>query len=158
MSNIVTKYHSVPKSNFDEPLVDEILPRLYIGDASAALNYDFLKKKGFTHIVNAAKEIPSPFSGEFSYLNLKLDDSLDQNLSSALDRSFSYINGVLTYAAEPRVLVHCAAGISRSSSVIIYYLMRHYGYSFDRALKFIKKYHPQTRPNLSFENQLKSLA
>lgn len=48
------------------------------------------------------------------------------------------------------VLVHCFAGISRSSSGIIAYLMNKYGQTFTEALAYCKAKRPIVDPNPGF--------
>jgi atypical dual specificity phosphatase len=53
------------------------------------------------------------------------------------------------------VIVHCAAGISRSASVVIAYLMEYYNFPLSKALKFVKDTRRIVDPNEGF---LQSLA
>lgn len=52
-------------------------------------------------------------------------------------------------------LVHCQAGISRSTTIVVSYLMRHNAHSFDEAYKYVKKMRPIVSPNISFVGALK---
>lgn len=54
------------------------------------------------------------------------------------------------------ILVHCMAGISRSVSMIIYYLMKKYNLSYDNSYYIIKHTRPIVNPNESFKTQLKA--
>jgi protein-tyrosine phosphatase len=53
------------------------------------------------------------------------------------------------------VLVHCMAGISRSSAVIIAYMMRRLSVSLENALAYVKAKRPKINPNEGFIHQLK---
>jgi len=53
------------------------------------------------------------------------------------------------------VLVHCKAGISRSPSFIIAYLIWKRHISFDKAYDLVGKVHPLALPNSSFQEQLR---
>jgi len=57
-----------------------------------------------------------------------------------------------------KVLVHCVAGVSRSASMCIAYLMQHHGMSLEEAKAKVKKQRPCTRPNESFMKQLKEFS
>ncbi len=59
---------------------------------------------------------------------------------------------------KDHVLIHCNEGQSRSVSVIIYYMIRKYGTSFDRALAHIKNIKHDVRPNSVFERRLRHLS
>ena len=53
------------------------------------------------------------------------------------------------------ILVHCAAGHSRSASVLAYYLMGEYGMSWQQALRMIAAGRPSISPNPGFCEQLR---
>ena len=53
-----------------------------------------------------------------------------------------------------RVLVHCVAGISRSPTLAMAYLMRSRSLTCDEAYKFVKQRRPSVSPNLNFMGQL----
>jgi len=52
------------------------------------------------------------------------------------------------------VLVHCAAGISRCSVILISYLMQKYGWSYEECLQKLQGARPCCRPNMGFIKQL----
>lgn len=54
------------------------------------------------------------------------------------------------------VLVHCNAGVSRSSSIVIGYLMQREGLSFEDAYSQVKLARPSVHPNPGFYQQLQS--
>lgn len=56
--------------------------------------------------------------------------------------------------SNAKVLVHCHQGISRSASVIIYYVMKQYHELFYDALLFVKEKKPNINPNPNFGSQL----
>jgi len=52
------------------------------------------------------------------------------------------------------VLVHCAAGVSRSATVVLGYLMSRHNYTLAAALEHLKAVRPWVAPNLGFMQQL----
>lgn len=129
-----------------------ITPHLYLGDAHDSRDFNFLMSKNITLIVNCAKEINNFYSGRFKYLNLDLDDVPSQNIVDALRISSDTIlqhmkKGGITF-------VHCAAGISRSSSVVIYAIMRLHDWDYEKSFKYVKSMHNRTNPNPGFVEQL----
>ena len=57
-----------------------------------------------------------------------------------------------------RVLIHCQAGISRSASVVIAYLVRLYGWSVRQAYEVCYEARPYIHPNEGFVSQLELYA
>lgn len=53
------------------------------------------------------------------------------------------------------MLVHCAAGISRSSALLIGYLMRKYGMTYEQAEKQLLERRRIIKPNAGFQQQLR---
>lgn len=107
-------------------------------------------------MVNAAKELDNPFRLYLSYLNLRLDDVPHENIKPALASSYEYIENAMKDPAA-KILVHCYAGISRSSSVVIHWLMRKHGLSYSKALHDVKLKRSVVQPNVGFERSLRSL-
>ena len=71
-------------------------------------------------------------------------DSLNELLSKiAQDIHCSLISGI-------NVCVHCKAGISRSSTVVLDYLLTHHFQNFDDAYKYLLACRPIIEPNPGF--------
>jgi len=92
-------------------------------------------------------------------LNLKLlQDRNDYVLKyegwPMIDIGADFIDKVIS-EAHGKILVHCVAGVSRSVSVILYYLMKKYNLSYDDALKIVRHNRNIVGPNTSFERQLR---
>jgi hypothetical protein len=56
-----------------------------------------------------------------------------------------------------RVLVHCVHGQSRSAAIVIAFLMRQSGQSYDECFKAVRACRPRVQPNSAFEMQLRLL-
>lgn len=59
-----------------------------------------------------------------------------------------------TNIKETNVLVHCFAGVSRSATAVIAYLMKTNGWTFDKSLSFCRTRRKVTNPNPGFMRQL----
>lgn len=64
-----------------------------------------------------------------------------------LHDSHQYIKDMLN---KTNVLVHCQMGMSRSSSLVIAFLMKEYGMSYAKARKFTKDKREIVQPNEGF--------
>ena len=53
-----------------------------------------------------------------------------------------------------RTLVHCVAGVSRSASICIAYLMKYERMTLDQAYRHCKRRRPVVHPNVGFWRQL----
>lgn len=144
----------------------EIIPNLFLGSCVVARNISTLKSLGITHILNCSYENPEYFSNDFTYLSLPLRDSCSQNIIQYFDRAYEFIHAVLFPSAAStastrkgkssigKVYVHCQAGISRSSTIVIAYLMKLYSQSFQKVLHYVRGVRKIVNPNEGFRLQL----
>lgn len=140
--------------------ITEVNSHLFIGDKIAAEDARILKNYRITHIINAAVEIPNFYEGKLPYVNLKLQDDPSQKLQPALEFAYKAIHDAMLQNPNARILVHCAAGKSRSAAVIIYYLMKNAkpNMPFDRAYGWLQALRPFVHLNPGFEAELESLS
>lgn len=141
--------------SFSDMEASEILPsHLFLGSWHAARNLEELKTKKVKYIVNCTKEVENFYEGtsQFAYVRLGLDDSFFEDSTRAFEVAFQIIERARKEKAA--VLVHCQAGISRSATVVMAYLMEYKGMSLRQAFFHIKDRRPQISPNASFMTQL----
>ena len=67
----------------------------------------------------------------------------------------AFIEAALKESEQNKVFVHCRAGVSRSSTIVIAYLMRCCKMSMDVALEFVRDRRSCIEPNASFMLQLR---
>ena len=58
------------------------------------------------------------------------------------------------HASNKKVFIHCAAGVSRSASLAIGYLMKLNKWAAEEALEYVQSKRPCVDPNYSFTWQL----
>ena len=145
------------------PAIDNILPRLFLGNADAARDPALLKSHGITHVVTAAvsDNVGKLFPAQFEYHEVCIDDNRDADLRPFLQPCADFIDAAL---ADPcgtnRVFVHCMMGTSRSSSLVMFYMMQRRHYTLRNALLHIMHVRssnpkaPYTHPNQGFMKQL----
>ncbi len=73
------------------------------------------------------------------------------NIQRHFPVAIQYIKDAMS---EGAVLVHCYAGISRSASCVIAFLMQECGLTFMEAMSFVRKKRSIVFPNFGFQRQL----
>ncbi|KJE92185.1 hypothetical protein CAOG_03199 [Capsaspora owczarzaki ATCC 30864] len=142
----------------------EVVPGLFLGGMRNAHNkIELTKRTNVRHIVNVAEEVENVFEDcavgcecsngvehnppkvphgapaearLFIYHSLKIKDALGEDALGLFDSTFQLIHDAIE-RKEP-VLVHCVAGISRSASVCIAYLMRSRKWSLKLAFQHVR--------------------
>jgi hypothetical protein len=71
-----------------------------------------------------------------------------------IEIGYHYIDCVLD--KNSKILVHCMAGVSRSVSLVVYYLMKKGNMSYSTAYGIVKGNRSIALPNSSFKTQLKT--
>ncbi|GCB61670.1 dual specificity phosphatase 29-like [Scyliorhinus torazame] len=142
--------------------VNEVWPYIYIGDEVIALDRYTVEKMGFTHILNAAHGRWNVDTGEEYYREMPIDyygvqaeDIPTFNLSEFFYPAAQYIDSALSTSGS-KLFVHCARGRSRSSSLVLAYLMIYKNMTVVDAIQQVIK-HRCILPNRGFLKQLRAL-
>ncbi|KAK3745823.1 hypothetical protein QZH41_017141 [Actinostola sp. cb2023] len=132
----------------------EILPRLFLGSEKEASNLELLKKNEISHVLNVTHDRPNAFAhlDDFTYKNLPVEDNWKANLADLFPEAFSFIDEGRQKGKG--VLIHCLAGVSRSVTVTIAYLMLSNGLTLNEAYDFVKARKSNVSPNFNFMGQL----
>ncbi|KAL4700950.1 dual specificity protein phosphatase 16 [Rhinopithecus roxellana] len=130
-----------------------ILPNLYLGCQRDVLNKELMQQNGIGYVLNASSTCPKPdFIPESHFLRVPVNDSFCEKILPWLDKSVDFIEKAK--ASNGCVLVHCLAGISRSATIAIAYIMKRMDMSLDEAYRFVKEKRPTISPNFNFLGQL----
>uniref|UniRef100_A0A8D0LCR1 Dual specificity phosphatase 16 n=1 Tax=Sphenodon punctatus TaxID=8508 RepID=A0A8D0LCR1_SPHPU len=130
-----------------------ILPHLYLGCQRDVLNKELMQQNDISYVLNASNTCPKPdFIPESHFLRVPVNDSFCEKILPWLDKSVDFIEKAK--ASNGRVLVHCLAGISRSATIAIAYIMKRMDMSLDEAYRFVKEKRPTISPNFNFLGQL----
>jgi len=84
------------------------------------------------------------------FMHVKAADITSTNLIDDFEKCIDFIDG-----QEGATIVHCQAGISRSATVCLAYLIKTRGYTLDEAFDFLKTCRSCIGPNFGFLGQLK---
>ncbi|EPS99548.1 hypothetical protein FOMPIDRAFT_1050581 [Fomitopsis schrenkii] len=126
--------------------MNEVIPGLWIGDLSSALDTDQLREHNIRSVLSAMR------GRTFTKLQINLDDTDDADVLSHLVAAIQFIEAELEKGRG--VLVHCVAGLSRSATIVAAYLMYVQHVDYEAALELIRKVRPNVQPNDGFLRQL----
>lgn len=169
----------VQRDRFELP--SEIIPgKLYLGSKNSTTNDEFLvnglkisqiivccghlpqyfrENQNVCESITAGMQCNSSEHDKYAirYLRLPIRDNLEQDLRPFLESALEFIDeGIKNYNAA--TLVHCHAGVSRSASVVIAWLMRNQKMDYDAAYNFLKEKRSCIHPNSNFVEQLREFS
>lgn len=142
------------KSGHEEDSLVEILPFLFLGNAANSADLELLVKHGIKYILNVTPDLPNVFEGkgEIQYMKIPIADHWSQNLAAHFPKAIEFIDEARS--KEAGVLVHCVAGVSRSVTVTLGYLMSRLGLSLNDAFALVRTRKANVAPNFHFMEQL----
>ena len=130
--------------------MNHIYKNIYLGDYRAAENENYLKMYDILSVVNCAAELGNDYKDIKSF-ELNLYDMPSETIIPIFENAYDFVKRNLNH----NILVHCYMGISRSSSFVIFYLMKECGWDYETCIDFIREKRPTADPNYGFERQLK---
>ncbi|GAB6021727.1 hypothetical protein CHUAL_004305 [Chamberlinius hualienensis] len=140
--------------------MQEIIPGLFLGPYSAAVKSkrDNLLERHISHIVCIRDELEAHFirpnfPGTFRYLVLDIADTLSENIIQHFTKVKDFLDECLSSGGN--ALVHGNAGISRSSALVIAYIMERLRLSYREAFFKVQQKRFCINPNERFSQQLK---
>ncbi|XP_018427609.1 PREDICTED: dual specificity protein phosphatase 10 [Nanorana parkeri] len=151
----ITLPQSVPSTpDIENAELTPILPFLFLGNEHDAQDLEKMQRMNIGYIVNVTTHLPLYHyeKGTFNYKRLPATDSNKQNLRQYFEEAFEFIEEA--HQCGKGLLIHCQAGVSRSATIVIAYLMKHTRMTMTDAYKFVKGKRPIISPNLNFMGQL----
>jgi protein-tyrosine phosphatase len=142
----------------DRDAISEVLPcQLYLTNYRGAADLEALKKIGVSHIVAMGTEFLDDEMEGMTYYKKEISDSASEaeTMGESLRDVAAFIQKAT--AAKGCVLVHCAAGISRSSTVVLAYLMIHRSQLLRDAFRHVLRRRRCIWPNDGFMGALIAL-
>ncbi|CAJ1953656.1 unnamed protein product [Cylindrotheca closterium] len=129
--------------------------KIYLGPQSVASKeaLDALQDANIAAIVNCTSRGPLFHMEGFKYSQVNVHDNSAADILRYLEGAALFLHAML---GKGSVLVHCEYGVSRSSTVVIAYLMRYQSMTRDEAYVLVKKRRPKVNPNQGFWDQLAS--
>jgi protein-tyrosine phosphatase len=134
----------------------EIVPGVFLGGIDCSKNISFLEEHDIRYVLTLGARMPARFPDRAEYLVLdKIADDPDQDLLRVLPQCVAFV--AKARRNNGAVLVHCFAGVSRSATIVIAYLMAASAavLTVPEALAIVKRRRPFVDPNPGFLTQLK---
>lgn len=135
--------------NYQQKLISEILEnKLYFTDMFAANDKGLLINRNIKGIISLGG-----FEEQVYYIHhdgiehhyVYIDDDEGEPISEHFEECVDFIDSI-----DGAVLVHCYAGISRSATIVIAYLMIKRGMIYEEAIRFVQKKRSFICPNKGF--------
>lgn len=150
--------------------INEIIPNLFISNWETSNNTNIINSYNIKAVItltsfNKPESIINFYrNNNIDFLFIKIDDSPYENIYQYFDLTFSFIDKYISQ--NQNVLVHCMAGISRSSTIILNYILRKMYMSntnklcpckmVEYSLQIARNRRPFINPNQGFKSQLKA--
>lgn len=134
---------------------NQILPCLYLGGITAAQQTQHLVDMGIRAVVCCVRELEFPESDqhqELEYYRVDVEDVSREPIELFWPEATEFIHEHVS-KGEP-VLVHCRAGVSRSASTVLAYLVTYQNFSLYDAFFHTRRRRPVVTPNLGFMEKL----
>jgi rhodanese-related sulfurtransferase len=122
---------------------DLIIPGIWLGNKSASMNEEFLKKNSITVVFNCTKDLPFHSSIKRRY-RVPVDDNLQSDEIRNLELwSYEIVYKIKKEHNKGRnILVHCYAGMQRSAASVAMYLIATNRMNADQAISYLKEKRP----------------
>ena len=131
--------------------INKINEKIYLGGIDGAREINYLKQEGITHILSLAGKIFSINyeKGTFITKIIEIMDFTNENIFKYFKECIQFIEN------SKKIYIHCMAGVSRSASIVIAYLMYKEHKKYFQIYSEVKKKRSIIRPNFGFVFQLK---
>jgi len=145
---------SLGMDDMDRDFPVEILPFLYLGNAANSEDSQALQRHNIQYILNVTPDLPNVFEemGHVKYMQIPITDHWSQNLAHYFPKAIDFIDEAREN--QVGVLVHCLAGISRSVTITLAYLMYKCSLNLNDAFNLVRARKSNIAPNFNFLEQL----
>ena len=109
---------------------NQILDNLFLGSEMCATDFSFLTKNNIKNVLIIGHLIEKHFEHHHSmnYKQININDEETENIFQYFEECFEFIENILSNqnCCDESLLIHCVAGVSRSATITIAYLMKKY--------------------------------
>eukprot|EP01091_Cochliopodium_minus_P003982 TRINITY_DN1390_c0_g1_i1.p1 TRINITY_DN1390_c0_g1~~TRINITY_DN1390_c0_g1_i1.p1 ORF type:complete len:337 (-),score=86.86 TRINITY_DN1390_c0_g1_i1:56-1066(-) len=126
---------------------------LYLGGIENAKSKECIDSLNIKNIVNVTSHYDNQFEETgIKYLRISIQDNTQQNIADHFEMSYNFIKESLE--KKENILIHCVAGVSRSASLVLAFLMKYNNTSYKETFEYLRKRRKNIFPNVGFLKQL----
>ena len=139
---------NITKSSY-RPM-SQITSNIYLGNLFDAQNIQKLLKLGIKKVLSLITDTQLlKYPDEIEHKLIKIEDFPKENIIQYFYECLLFIDD------NKKILVHCYAGLSRSATIVVAYIMWKNQLDFLEAIKLVEQIRPNINPNFGFVKQLK---
>ena len=144
LQKLLTNKKQVPSG-----FIDKITDKVYLGDIDGSKDFDYFKEEKISNVLSIINK-PFEYNKEdkINHKIINIDDQDNVNIIKYFKECIDFIE------KADKIYIHCMAGVSRSASIVIAYIMWKEHKNYNEAFAFVKKYR-FIYPNFGFVYQLK---
>lgn len=132
---------------------DMVVDHIALGSLRTVQSMPSLQQLGVTHVLTCGRNLRTPqFPPPIQQMVLDVDDNDEQDMNQYFLTAIEFMQSCVSSGGL--CIVHCFAGVSRSATVVVAYLMKSRQLSFTQALEFVQQQRPAANPNPNFRRQL----
>jgi len=139
---------------YDQGVPVNIDDDLYLGSAAHASQLELLERLGITALLNVSPNCKNHWPDKFEYRTIPVEDNSTADIKAHFNQAIAFINHIKS--KNGKILVHCKAGVSRSATLCLAYLISNRKMNLDEAYNEIKQKRRVISPNFNFMGQLLS--
>tara|TARA_R100001163_G_C5067592_1_gene206856 strand:+ start:541 stop:1317 length:777 start_codon:yes stop_codon:yes gene_type:complete len=130
-----------------------IIDNLYLGSAFNAADYTWLTNNHIDIVINVAPGISNFYNDQFEYYNINVEDLAQASMLPHFEAFYNLVEN----NQDKKIFVHCFAGKSRSASLVLYYIIKKYGWSLEKSINYMKNLRPSININCTFIEEIQRI-
>ena len=136
--------------------MNHILNNIYLGPLWSSFPAS-VRRNGITHVLSIGVKPPEQVNGVEYHFFPNIEDEDEALIYEIFCDTNKIIHRFFNIDDQPnkKLLIHCMAGVSRSATVLVAYLIRHQAMTFESALRLLRDKRFQVDPNPGFRKQLR---